>query len=136
MEDNAISEEKAVETGFEIEPYTGPDIIVGNGDTFRPVGYIELQFHFQKVQAAKSWKLRFLIITNPPFDVACKLLCSFKRCTGLSHEVLPVRDDKTVVNPTPQKVEITWHQYQTGGTPWAVLIKLLTTIRIHANKYH
>jgi hypothetical protein len=71
MEDNAISEEKALETGFEIEPYTGPDIIVGNGDTFRPVGYIELQFHFQKVQAAKSWKLRFLVIPNdPPFDVA------------------------------------------------------------------
>jgi hypothetical protein len=71
MEDNAISEEKALETGFEIEPYTGPDIIVGNGDTFRPVGYIELQFHFQKVQAAKSWKLRFLVIPHdPPFDVA------------------------------------------------------------------
>ena len=71
MEDNAISEEKALETGFEIEPYTGRDIIVGNGDTFRPVGYIDLQFHFQKVQAAKSWKLRFLVIPNdPPFDVA------------------------------------------------------------------
>jgi len=71
MEDNAISEEKAHETGFEIEPYTGRDIIVGNGDTFRPVGYIELQFHFQKVQAAKTWKLRFLVIPgDPPFDVA------------------------------------------------------------------
>ena len=71
MEDNAISEEKALETGFEIEPYTGRDIIVGNGDTFRPVGYIELQFHFQKVQAAKTWKLRFLVIPgDPPFDVA------------------------------------------------------------------
>ena len=70
MEDNAISEEKALETGFELEPYTGPDIIVGNGDTFRPVGYIELQFHFQKVQAAKSWKLKFLVI---PHDPPCTL---------------------------------------------------------------
>lgn len=71
MENNVISEGKALETGFDIEPYTGPDMIVGNGDMLRPVGYIELQFHFQRVQTAKSWKLRLLVIPNdPPFDVA------------------------------------------------------------------
>ena len=70
MDDNFISEGKALETRFEIEPYTGPDVIVGNGAMLRPVGYIELQFHFQKVQAAKSWRLRFLVVSNdPPFDV-------------------------------------------------------------------
>lgn len=70
MEDNAIREELALETGFEIEQYTGPDIIVGDGNTFRPTGYIELQFNFQRVQAARSWKVRFLIFPDPPFDVA------------------------------------------------------------------
>ena len=70
MEDNAISAEKAEESGFEIEPYTGHDLIVGDGKVFRPLGYIELQFHFQRVQAAKTWKVRFLIFPDPPFDVA------------------------------------------------------------------
>lgn len=70
MEDNAISEEKALETGFAFEPYTGRDIIVGDGKTFRPIGFIELQFHFQRVQSAKTWKVRFLIFPDPPFDVA------------------------------------------------------------------
>jgi len=70
IDDNFISEGKALETGFEIEPYTGPDIIGGNGATLRPVGCIDLQFHFQKVQAAKSWRLRFLVVSNdPPFNV-------------------------------------------------------------------
>jgi len=60
--DNSISEGKALETGFEIEPYTGPDLIALNGDTIRPVGYINLRFYFQTLP--KTWKLRFLIIPS------------------------------------------------------------------------
>ncbi len=70
MEDNAISEEKADETGFEWEKYTGRDILTGNGQVFTPLGYVELPFHFKRIQSAKTWTVRFLIFPSPPFDVA------------------------------------------------------------------
>jgi hypothetical protein len=71
MEGCAISEEKALETGLEIEQYTGSDIIVVNGDTFRPLGYIELQFRFQRIQGGKSWRVQFMVVPSvQPFGVA------------------------------------------------------------------
>ncbi len=70
MKDNAISEEKAQETGISFEPYTGREIIEGSGGVFRPLGNIELSFHVEGSQAAKTWKARFLIFPNPPFDLA------------------------------------------------------------------
>jgi hypothetical protein len=93
MVDNAVSEEKALETGLEIEPYTGPDIIVGSGDIFGPVGYIELHFRFQRIQGDKSWRVRFLVVPgDPPFDVAFGRSFIF----GAGLFVRPARDSNRI----------------------------------------
>ena len=95
MEDNAISEEKAKETGFEIQPYSGRELIVGNGLTFLPVGYLDLQFHFQRLQSARTWKLRFLIFPDPPFDVALGRVFIYRaKLLVRPHEALPVEYKK------------------------------------------
>jgi len=70
MECNAISDEKAQELGFEIQPYSGPQIIEADGQTFKPIGMVEFLFHFQRILSAKTWKVPFLIFPSPPFDVA------------------------------------------------------------------
>ena len=69
MEDNAMSKECADQTGIEIMPYTGSDLLAAEG-TAHPLGQLEVPLYFENFRAAKTWKVRFIILPDPPFDVA------------------------------------------------------------------
>lgn len=71
MTDNAINDEKATQTGFKREPYVGSNLVSANGQHFRPLGQLSMQFYFQRRKSARTWTLKFLIVSNDaPFDVA------------------------------------------------------------------
>lgn len=67
---NAISLEKAEKSGFAICEYHGPLIKDAQGDPFAPRGKVELQFYFKGRWSAKTWALEFVVLEDPPFDVA------------------------------------------------------------------
>lgn len=71
MKVNALNEEKAIEAGFAWDQYTGADLVTANGNEFRPIGQVSMQFNFIARQSARTWRLDFIIVPRiAPFDVA------------------------------------------------------------------
>jgi hypothetical protein len=71
MKMNAMSASRWKQTGFDREEYLGRRLVTANGNTFRPLGQVRIQFYFKRRQTAKTWELRFLIVPDEaPFDVA------------------------------------------------------------------
>jgi hypothetical protein len=71
MDGNAISIEKAKLTNIPIEPWTGGKLRDADGEPFEPEGLLKAQFHFSgKMQTSRSWQVEFMVLHDPPFDVA------------------------------------------------------------------
>jgi len=67
---NIIRHGKAIETGYEMEPYQGLSVIAADGRTFEPVGYVKLQWHFHNLRHERTYTVKFLIVADTlPFDV-------------------------------------------------------------------
>lgn len=93
---NMISAEKAAETGLNIIPYTGDELHDVDGPSLTPIGQIEAQFHFRRQwQTAKTWRVPFVIIEDPPFDVAFgRTFLRMSRLVKKNTVALPVRFSK------------------------------------------
>ena len=71
MDGNAISFEKAKLTNLPIEPWTGGKLRDADGEPFEPEGLLKAQFHFSgRMQTSRSWQVEFMVLHDPPFDVA------------------------------------------------------------------
>lgn len=71
MDGNAISIEKAKLTNIPIEPWTGGKLRDADGEPFEPEGLLKAQFHFSgKMQSSRTWQVEFMVLRDPPFDVA------------------------------------------------------------------
>ena len=70
MRMNAIHAETAKRGGFPILKYTGPRLKDADGPEFDPLGKVDLLFYFKSYWSARTWNLEFVVLSNPPFDVA------------------------------------------------------------------
>lgn len=88
---NAIHAEKARLSGFQIEPYCGSDIRDADGPAFTPIGQVRLQFHFKEIMSARTWEVPFVVLHDPPFDVAFgRIFISQARLIKRSPVMLPM----------------------------------------------
>lgn len=67
---NMIHFQKVHDSGFEILPYSGPSIRDADGPEVKVLGKVDIQFHFISITSAKTWTLEFVVLRDPPFDVA------------------------------------------------------------------
>jgi hypothetical protein len=70
MRMNAIHHDKAITSKFPILPYHGPRIKDADGPAFDPIGIVKLQFYFKSHLSARTWDVEFVVLKDPPFDVA------------------------------------------------------------------
>ncbi|KIW79399.1 hypothetical protein Z517_06011 [Fonsecaea pedrosoi CBS 271.37] len=96
MDGNAISVEKARLTNIPIEPWTGGQLRDADGEPFKPEGLLKAQFHFSgKMQTSRSWLVEFMVLHNPPFDVAIgRQFINSARLFKKSDVLLPIVVDK------------------------------------------
>ena len=84
---NAIHLEKARSSGFRILEYTGPRLKDADGPEFDALGKVDLQFYFKSYRSARTWTLEFVVLRDPPFDVA--LGSAFIKHAGLLKRTEP-----------------------------------------------
>ena len=100
MERNAIHHEKAQMTGLPLAKWTEGELRDADGEPFTPEGLITATFHFYgQYQSNRSWKVEFMVLHDPPFDVALgkKFINSarlFKKSDVLLPIVVPKSKDK------------------------------------------
>jgi hypothetical protein len=85
---NAIHHDKAVSSNFPILPYHGPQLKDADGPAFDPIGTVKLQFYFKTHYSARTWDLEFVVLKDPPFDVA--LGSRFIKQAGLFRRAEPM----------------------------------------------
>jgi hypothetical protein len=103
MDGNAISFEKAKLTNIPIEPWTGGKLRDADGEPFEPKGLLKAQFHFSgKTQTSRSWQVEFMVLRDPPFDVAIgRQFINSARLFKKSDVLLPI----VVNNPKDAKAQ-------------------------------
>ncbi|KAK5167868.1 hypothetical protein LTR04_007121 [Oleoguttula sp. CCFEE 6159] len=70
MTENVIREGRAIRTGYDIDPYDGDSLINADGRSFRPIGSVTFQWHFQGRHHARTYEVPFLIVSDDaPYDV-------------------------------------------------------------------
>lgn len=73
MDPNVIREEKAIETGYEMERHDGRSFVTAAGTTFTPTRCVKLQWRFHKsnnLRHEKTYTIKFLVVPDDvPFDV-------------------------------------------------------------------
>ncbi|TKA79571.1 hypothetical protein B0A49_02998 [Cryomyces minteri] len=70
MTENVIREDRARRTGYDIDPYDGDSLINADGRSFRPIGSVTFQWHFQGQRHARTYEVPFLIVPDDaPYDV-------------------------------------------------------------------
>ena len=67
---NMIHAGKVEESGFEVSPYRGPPIRDADGPSVSVLGVVNIQFHFRGENSARTWTLGFVVLRDPPFDIA------------------------------------------------------------------
>ncbi len=67
---NMIHAGKVEESGFEVSPYLGPSIRDADGPIVAVLGQVNIQFHFRGENSARTWTLGFVVLRDPPFDIA------------------------------------------------------------------
>lgn len=88
---NAIHLENVQKSGFPTLKYTGPRLRDADGPDFDHLAKSDLQFYFKSYRSAKTWTLEFVVLRDPPFNVA--LGNAFIKHAGLlkrSNAILPM----------------------------------------------
>jgi hypothetical protein len=70
MEVNAMHLDTVHSCGFTISDYTGRALQDADGPAVEVIGKVDVPFYFRDWHSARTWNVEFVVLRNPPFDVA------------------------------------------------------------------